>query len=47
MYKKGYISLEVSFASIMSFYYNKKYGSQMRIRRLINKYFFERVRNEP
>ncbi len=46
MYKKGFIDFNSAFCSIMSYWYNRKYGSRMKVRRAINKYWFERFNNE-
>ncbi len=46
MYEKGFIDFNCAFCSIMSYWYNRKYGSQMKVRRAINKYWFDRVHNE-
>lgn len=46
MYEKGFIDFNCAFCSIMSYWYNRKYGSQMKVRRVINKYWFDRVHNE-
>ena len=43
MYEHGFISFNEAFCSIMSYWYNRKYGSQMKVRRAINKYWFNRV----
>lgn len=42
MYKKGYMDFNSAFCSIMSYWYNRKYGSQMKVRRVINKYWFDK-----
>ena len=31
------------FMSVMSYWYNRKYGSQLKVRRVINKYWFEKL----
>lgn len=46
MYEKGFIDFNSAFCSIMSYWYNRKYGSQMKVRRAINKYWFERIHYE-
>ncbi len=43
MYNKGYIDFNAAFCSVMSYWYNRKYGSQMKVRRAINRYWFDRV----
>ena len=43
MYEHGFISFNEAFCSIMSYWYNRKYGSVMKVRRAINKYWFEKV----
>jgi len=45
MYESGFIDFNCAFCSIMSFWYNRKYGSQMKVRRAINRYWFDRVHN--
>lgn len=45
MYEKGFIDFNCAFCSVMSYWYNRKYGSQMKVRRVINKYWFDRVHN--
>ncbi len=40
MYESGYLDFNSAFCSIMSYWYNRKYGSQMKVRRAINKYWF-------
>ena len=34
------------FMSIMSYWYNRKYGSQLRVRRIINRFWFKRLEYE-
>ena len=41
LYNKKEISIGKTFSSIMTFWYNRKYGSQMKIRRVVNKYWYE------
>lgn len=43
MYESGFIDFNSAFCSIMSYWYNRKYGSQMKVRRVINRYWFDRV----
>lgn len=43
MYESGFIDFNSAFCSIMSYWHNRKYGSQMKVRRAIDKYWFERV----
>lgn len=42
LYDTGAINFETAFSSIMSYWYNRKYGSQMKIRRVIDRYWFDR-----
>lgn len=42
MYEMGFIDFNCVFCSIMSFWYNRKYGSQMKVRRVINRYWFNK-----
>ena len=32
--------------SIMSYWYNRKYGSQLKVRRIINRFWFKRLEYE-
>jgi len=43
MYESGFIDFNSAFCSIMSYWHNRKYGSQMKVRRAIDKYWFDRV----
>ena len=43
MYKSGYIDFLSAFCSVMSYWYNRKYGSQMKVRRILDKYWFNKV----
>ncbi len=45
MYNKGYIDLNCCFCSIMSYYYNRKFGNVMKVRRIIDRNFFGRFEN--
>lgn len=45
-YNRGSINLESAFSSIMTYWYNKRYGSTMKVRRIINKYWFDKEFNE-
>jgi len=45
MYESGFIDFNSAFCSVMSYWYNRKYGSQMKVRRVINRYWFDRVHN--
>ncbi len=40
MYNKGFIDFNSAFCSVMSYWYNRKYGSQMKVRRVIDRYWF-------
>ncbi len=42
LYSNGFISFETAFCSVMSYWNNRKYGSQMKVRRAINRYWFEK-----
>lgn len=43
MYESGFIDFNSAFCSIMSYWHNRKYGSQMKVRRAIDKYWFDKV----
>ena len=43
MYKSGYIDFLSAFCSVMSYWYNRKYGSQMKVRRAIDRYWFDKI----
>lgn len=43
LYNIGYFNLDTAFCSIMSFYYNRKYGSQLKVRRVVNKYWYGKM----
>ncbi len=43
MYKNGYIDFNSAFSSIMSFWNNRKYGSVLKIRRIIERYWFQNL----
>lgn len=43
MYKSGFIDFNSAFCSVMSYWYNRKYGSQMKVRRAIDRYWFDKI----
>lgn len=42
LYKKGKISFKTAFSSINTYYYGFKFGSTLKMRRLVDKYFFSK-----
>ena len=43
LYNIGVIDFNTAFCSIMTYWYNRKYGSILKVRRVIDKYWFDRI----